>query len=49
MRYNHGVDKDCFQVTRDYFEDRVVVVEGKWVIEGVEVVMINMYAPKCNF
>ncbi|PPS09936.1 hypothetical protein GOBAR_AA10712 [Gossypium barbadense] len=34
-----------FSVDVEFYEKRFIVVEGKWVLEGKEVVLINVYAP----
>ncbi|TYH18627.1 hypothetical protein ES288_A05G287900v1 [Gossypium darwinii] len=38
-------DKGRFSVDVEFYEKRFIVVEGKWVLEGKEVVLINVYAP----
>lgn len=38
-------DKDGFKVSKDCSDTRFVVVEGKWSLEDMEEVLINVYAP----
>lgn len=38
-------DTNYFQLDREYCYDRLVILEGKWRVDGREVVLINIYAP----
>lgn len=38
-------DKNVSQLSREFFVDRVIVLIGKWKIEGMDATLINVYAP----
>ncbi|TYH93990.1 hypothetical protein ES332_A12G011100v1 [Gossypium tomentosum] len=38
-------DKNKFILFKDWSDDRVIAIEGKWVKEDLDVVLINVYAP----
>lgn len=42
-------DKECFQISRELYNDRFVVIESKWLFESLNVVMINVYASNSHF
>lgn len=37
-------DKSVFQVIRDLYVNRAIVLVGKWKIEGMDATLINVYA-----
>lgn len=38
-------DKNEFILSKEWSVDRLLAIEGKWVNEDVDVVLINIYAP----
>ncbi|KAG8489412.1 hypothetical protein CXB51_017846 [Gossypium anomalum] len=38
-------DKDDFKLSKEWSDNRLIVIEGKWVKKEIEVVLINVYAP----
>ncbi|KAK8368558.1 hypothetical protein V6Z12_A01G050200, partial [Gossypium hirsutum] len=38
-------DKNEFILFKDWSDDRVIAIEGKWVKKDLDVVLINVYAP----
>ncbi|KAK5793721.1 hypothetical protein PVK06_034875 [Gossypium arboreum] len=45
---SHGLltiwNKDEFKLSKEWSDDRLIVIEGKWVKEDLDVVLINVYA-----